>query len=94
VYKYVDKPYFIHRPRLRSKRFREGRSIGNSGDSDGPVAAILEASHAIFTFMNIYPGYPRGYRFERTFNFGGIDTEESRTSKRASASGWARPLGL
>jgi len=54
----VDKPYFFHRPRLRSKRFREGRSIGRCGDSDGPVAAILEASPSIFTLMNIYPGYP------------------------------------
>jgi hypothetical protein len=86
----VDKPHFIHRPRLRSKRFREGRSIGRCGDSDGPVAAILAASHAIFTFMHIY-AKGIGVVDWRTRSTLGESTPKKagRTSERAHRAGHA-----
>lgn len=39
-------------------------------------------------------GTPGGMRFGRVLNSQDIENDESRTSKRASAPGWARQPGL
>ena len=84
----VDKCHFFHRPRLRCKGLRAGRSIGRCRESSRPLGGNLGASPSIFTLVNNYSQYPRGYDSRMRSTLGRMaPTIGGRASERAGEAG-------